>query len=119
MLNSISASAAKSRQDKEKISMGEVEEQRLQVRSARFNLWVGGLERDQKKISMIAQLPREVKLLQHKKNVVARSEQTDNSKKATEGYTRKYLRTLFISKMELLQAHIQTMKSQIAPWAPT
>ena len=117
MLNSVSAGATKSRLEKEKSSMVDVEEQRLQVRAAKYNLWVGGLDRDQEKMVFISQLPREVKLLQHKKNVFARSEQTDNSQKATKGYCTKYLRTIYVSKMELLQSHVQSMKSQIAPWA--
>ena len=116
MLSSVSTSASLKLQEEEKKNMIDVEEQRQEVRAAKYKLFVGGLERDQAKIARIEELPRQAQVLQHKKNVTARSSQAENGQKATVGYCNKHVRVVYLSKMELLQAQIQTMRSQIVSW---
>ncbi|CAE7238938.1 unnamed protein product [Symbiodinium sp. CCMP2592] len=111
MLQSVQEKARETLLQKENIAMKDVEDQRQQVLEAEWKLFCSGLKKDQETVKLASDAPRQVKMLQHAREVEQRKSQAADGLKAASGYQEAYLRVVKLAKMELATAEVSKMKS--------
>ena len=93
----------------------QVELQRQEVRTARYNFLVAALGRDQNSIAQTKKVPSVILKKIHLKQVKAIAAQADLAEKAIVAYVSMCLRVVRISKTEQAAEKITTMAADVVP----
>ena len=78
----------------------EAEQQRTELRAAKWKYFVSALARDQKQLSLVAAAPSKLEKLRHRKEMAWRVEQGKLGEKVVMAYSEKYLRCRQVKQME-------------------
>ena len=94
---------------------GEVEQQRLEVRSARFDFFKKALKQDQLLLSTVEQAPTKLAALQRRAEAVWREEQAAEGEKAVNQFCNKYMRVVQVDKADFVGGPLNDYINFVAP----
>ena len=106
MLASERANAQTRLQQQEEQACLEVESQRLEVRQAKWNFFVKALAQDHLALKQVESAPQKLAMLQHKKDVAWRQEQSEAGQKAVTSYMQRYVRVLKVDNGDVIKPHV-------------
>ena len=106
MLASERATAQAKLQQQEEEACMEVESQRVQVRQAKWQFFVKALAQDHLALKQVEAAPQKLAMLQHKKDVAWRQEQSEIGQKAVTSYMNRFLRVLKVDNGEVIKPHV-------------
>ena len=86
------------RRQEETVSL-EAEQQRTELRAAKWKYFVSALGRDQKQLSLVAAAPSKLENLKHRKEMAWRVEQSKLGEKVVMAYSEKHLRCRQVKQM--------------------
>ena len=84
----------------------EVETQRVQVRQAKWQFFVKALAQDHLALKQVEAAPQKLAMLQHKKDVAWRQEQSEIGQKAVTSYMNRYLRVIKVDNGDVIKPHV-------------
>eukprot|EP00435_Cladocopium_sp_Y103_P019166 s4234_g4.t1 len=90
----------KAAESKEQAMLGEVEQQRLEVRHAKFEFLKKALKRDQLQLTRVEAAPAKLAALQSRTEAVWREEQAALGERAVNSWCNKYLRVVEVEKAD-------------------
>ena len=93
----------------------EVEQQRLEVRSARFDFFKKALKQDQLLLSTVEQAPSKLAALQRRAEAVWREEQAAEGEKAVNQFCNKYMRVVQVEKADFVGGPMNDYINFVAP----
>lgn len=106
MLASERANAQTRLQQQEEQACLEVESQRVQVRQAKWQFFVKALVQDHLALQQVHAAPQKLAMLQHKKDVAWRMEQSEMGQKAVTAFMDRYARVLSVDNGDVIKPHV-------------
>ena len=94
---------------------GEVEQQRLEVRSARFDFFKKALQQDQLKLVTVEAAPSKLAALQRRAEAVWREEQAVLAEKAVNQWCNKYMRIVDVDKVDFIGGPLNEYINFVVP----
>lgn len=106
MLASERASAQTRLQQQEEEACMEVESQRVQVRQAKWQFFVKALAQDHLAMKQVECAPQKVAMLQHKKDMAWRQEQSEVGQRAVSAFMDRYIRVIKVENGDVIKPHV-------------
>ncbi|CAK9060121.1 Uncharacterized protein SCF082_LOCUS31722 [Durusdinium trenchii] len=98
----------------EETSTMEAEQQRAELRAARWKYFQSALARDQKQLSLVSAAPDKIEKLRHRKEMNFRVEQAKVGEKVVLSFCEKYLRCRLVKQMEHFHEALHEFRSYVA-----
>ena len=98
----------------EETSTMEAEQQRAEVRAAKWKYFQAALIRDQKQLSLVAAAPEKIEKLRHRKEMSFRMEQAKAGEKVVLSFCEKYLRCRAVKQMEHFHEVVHEYRNYVA-----
>lgn len=92
----------------------EVEQQRLELRQAKWKYFVAALSRDQKQLSLIAAAPDKIEKLRHRKDMQWRLEQAKIGEKVVIAYSDRFVRCRQVKQVEHIHEIVHEYRAFVA-----
>lgn len=93
----------------------QVEQQRLEVRSARFDFFKKALQQDQLQLATVQQAPFKLQALQRRAEAVWREQQAVAGENAVNNWTNKFMRITQVDKIDFIVGPVNEFITFVAP----
>ena len=114
MLASAKEAAMKELKKQEEVATLEVEQQKIEVREARWKFFTCALEKDQNTLLQIDAAPSKLEAVRHRKAMAWKMEQAKNGEKIIKSYLNKFLRSEIVEKVEHAQQLVNEYRTFVA-----